>query len=444
MTTNSLSTDPVGTAPRADLRTGRGPVGSALRGRGGYLAMAGFWLVTRVLMLVLPVKDFHGTTFVGTKFVGAEIQVYRNWYDVLVTGTMPHNDVMWQYPPGAAGVFLSPDLLPFLGYTQAWIVLTAACDALVAIGLVRAARRSDGSMTGAVLWLAALPLMLSMPFSKIDLHVTLLAVGSLLCLRLRPKLGGVLAGAGAMIKVWPLLTLIGTPRGKSTRDAIVSAVVACAALLAVFALFFRDTLGFLGNQGNRGIQIESLGGSALMVAKYLDLWHGKIDFQYGAFEYVGPYVSSVARLSLLLTAVGFLGLLVWRVKSKRWTAATPLDAALCAVLVFTVTSRVLSPQYLIWLLGIAAVCLTSRHTTQRPIALLIAVSAGLSTVIFPLAYGTDVLVGTGFGTFLLCTRNALLAVAAVWSGVRLWKATVTPGPEPELEAGGRAKVPSGV
>ncbi|MFD9356321.1 glycosyltransferase 87 family protein [Streptomyces sp. NPDC060031] len=434
-TTSSLPTDPAGAAAGTDPRPGRGPFAPALRGRGGYLAMAGFWLATRVMMAGFLLHDFH-----GTKFVGVEIQIYQNWYNVLITGTMPHNDLTWQYPPGAAGVFLAPDLLPFLTYFQAWVALTAACDALIAIGLVRAARRSDGSMAGAVLWLAALPLMLSMPFTKIDLQVTLFAVGSLLCLRFRPKLAGVLAGVGAMIKVWPLLTLIGAPRGKTTRDVILSAVAACAALLAVFALFFRDTLGFLGNQGNRGIQIESLGGSALMFAKFFGFWHGKMNFQFGAFEYVGPYVSSVARLSLLLTALGFLGLLLWRVKSKRWTTATPLDAALCAVLLFTVTSRVLSPQYLMWLLGIAAVCLTSRHTTQRPIALLIAVSAGLSIVIFPLMYGAEILHGTGFGTFLLCTRNALLAIAAVWSGVRLWKATVSPRPEAESGAADRAKV----
>ncbi|MEU9032371.1 glycosyltransferase family 87 protein [Streptomyces sp. NPDC048383] len=440
-TTSSLATDPAGAVPGTGPRPGRGRLRSALRGRGGLLIMAVFWLATRAGMMALLVKDFH-----GTKFVGVEIQIYHAWYNVLTTGTMPPNDPTWQYPPGAAGVFLAPDLLPFLTYFEAWVALTAVCDALITIGLIRAARRSDGSMAGALLWLGALPILLSMPFTKIDLQVTLFAVGSLLCMRYRPKLAGVLAGVGAMIKVWPLLTLIGAPRGKSTRDAIVSAVAACAVLLGVFALLFRDALGFLGNQGERGIQIESLGGSGLMLAKLLGFWPGKTNFQFGAFEYVGPYVSSVARLSLLLTVVGFLLLLLWRVKSKRWTSATPLDAALCTILVFTITSRVLSPQYLMWLLGIAAVCLTCRHTTQRPIALLIVVSAGLSILIFPLNYG-EILSGTSFGTFLLCARNGLLAVAAVWSGVRLWRATVTPGPvsEPEPEPGrvDRAKVALG-
>ncbi|MFF3215135.1 glycosyltransferase 87 family protein [Streptomyces sp. NPDC002886] len=400
-------------------------IDSALRGRAGRLAMAGFWLATRTLMVVLLVVNLHGTSSVR-----AEITVtYNNWYNVLVTGTMPHGDVMWQYPPAAAAIFLSPDLLPFLSYFEAFVALTVICDALITVGLVRAARRSDGSLAGAVLWLTTLPLLLSLPFARYDLQVTLLAVGSLLCLRFRRKLGGVLAGIGAMVKVWPLLTLIGTPRGRTTRDAILSAVAAGAVLLAVLALFFRDTLGFLGNQGNRGIQVESLGGSALMFGKLVGAWSGKSEVRYGAYEYVGPYVSSVAMLSVGLTVVGFAWLLLWRIKARRWTTATPLDAGLCAILVFTITSRVLSPQYLMWLVGLAAVCLTCKHTTQRPVAWLIVAATAVTTVIYPLTYVSQILAGSGVGTFLLVLRNGLLAWAAVWSCLLLWRASVSPVPE---------------
>lgn len=401
--------------PRAAAR----PASRAPR-PGTLVAVAGVWVVTRVVMALMLVHGFH-----GSDIVRVEVSVtYHNWYNVLVTGTMPHNDIMWQYPPAAAAIFLSPDLLPFLTYFQAFVALTVLCDGLILLGLCRAARRSDGSIAGALLWLGALPLLMATPFARYDVQVTLLAVAALLCLRFRPRLGGVIAGIGAMVKVWPLLTLLGTPRGKSTRDAFVAAAVSCVALLVVFSLFFRDTLGFLGNQGDRGIQIESLGGSVLMFLRVVDLWPGEITFQYGAFEYTGPYVSAIARASLALTVAGFLLLLLWRVKARRWTTATPLDAAFCAIMVFTVTSRVLSPQYLIWLLGLAAVCLTCRHTTQRPIAWLVVVATALTNLIFPVMYGTDILASTPLGTFLLCARNGILLYATVWSGIRLWKATV--------------------
>lgn len=403
---------------------GRGTSPAAARGRGALLGVAALWTATRALMLWMLVHDFHSSNLVRVDISGT----YHNWYDVLITWSMPHDDITWQYPPAAAAIFLSPDLLPFLTYFQAFVALTVLCDGVILAGLLRAARRGDGSMAGALLWLLALPLLMATPFARYDVQVTLLAVGSLLCLRHRPRLGGVIAGIGAMVKVWPLLTLLGTPRGKSTREAVIAAALSCAALLAVFAVLFRDSLGFLGNQGGRGVQVESVGGSALMLAMRTKVWPGKITFQYGAFEYVGPYVPAVARASLALTVVGFVLLLLWRVRARRWTAATPLDAALCAVMVFTVTSRVISPQYMIWLLGLAAVCLTSRHTTQRPVAWLLAAAAVLTSLVFPVWYG-DVLQNTWFGTLLLCARNGLLLGATVWSGVRLWRATVGAGAE---------------
>ncbi|MFF5704425.1 glycosyltransferase 87 family protein [Streptomyces sp. NPDC012794] len=407
-------------APAAPHR--RGSFEAALRGRAALLGIAGFWLASRAAMLWMLVNDFFSSNVVRVEVTAT----YHNWYDVLVTWTLPQNDIMWQYPPAAAAIFLSPDLLPFLTYFQAFVALTVLCDGVVLLGLVRAARRSDGSMAGALVWLVTLPMMMATPFARYDIQVTLLAVFALLALGRRPVLGGVIAGIGAMVKVWPLLTLLGTPRGRSTREALVAAALSCAALLAVFAALFRDTLGFLGNQGDRGVQIESLGGSVLMAARLLGLWPGEIDFQYGAFEYVGPYVPGIARASLALTVAGFLLLLLWRVRANHWSSATPFDAALFAILVFTVTSRVISPQYMIWLLGLAAVCLTSRHTTQRPVAWLLVAANPLTTLVFPVLYGSDILATTTLGTVLLCARNGLLLCATVWSGVRLWKATVLP------------------
>ncbi len=129
---------------------------------------------------------------------------------------------------------------------------------------------------------------------------------------------------------------------------------------------------------------------------------------------------AVATASLALTAVSFGLLVLWRVRARRWSEATPYDAALSAVLLFTVTSRVISPQYLIWLIGLAAVCLTSRLTGQRPVAVLVLAACALSTVAYPMCY-REVIDGTWAGCLLMLTRNGLLTAAAVVSFVRLWR-----------------------
>lgn len=389
-------------------------------GRGPALALAVVWSLTRAGMLLLLLRDS-----LGVGGVGREVYVlYQIWYRQFAQGTFPVDDVTWQYPPGAGLVIMSPGVLPWLTYFQAFVALTLLADATVTLALARA--DSSRVTHGAWVWVAGLPLLLHIPLARYDVQVTALAVLGLLAVTSRRaaghRIGGALAGLGALVKVWPVLTLIGTPRGRTTRDAWIAAAATVAVLLATLALCFSQSLGFLRQQGSRGIQIESLGGTALSLARAADIWPGQVQYRYGAFEYVGPYVSSVGRVALLLTALAFVWLLVWRLRARTWNEATPLDAALAAVLLFTVTSRVISPQYMIWLLGLAAVCLTSRRTVMRPVALLLLPAAGLSSMAYPVLYD-EVVAGSWEGLTVMVLRNALLLTAALLAARRLWKAT---------------------
>ncbi|MEU3598358.1 glycosyltransferase 87 family protein [Streptomyces sp. NPDC006798] len=414
-----------------------GPPGgpSGLRRRTGP-ALAAAWLLTRAVMLVLLAVDRLGDTGVAGE-VGL---LYRGWYDQwLARGSFPAGDVTWQYPPGAGLVLLAPGAVPFLSYFHAFVALVLLCDAVITLALARAARTGrtasgtgpdavggtdggTGSAAGAWLWVAGLPLLLNLPLARYDVPVTAVAVLALLALRRRPLAGGALAGLGAMIKVWPVLTLLGTPRGRTTKEAWGAAAAAAAGLLAVLVLLFDGALGFLRQQGARGVQIESLGGTVLQLAHRAG-WDGRVVYQYGAMEFTGPYVPSVARLALALTAAAFCWLLFWRLRARRWTPATPFDAAFTAVLLFTVTSRVISPQYLVWLLGLAAVCLACRETVLRPAALLMAPAAAVSALAYPLNYD-EVIGATVPGCALMVVRNGLLLAAAVLACRRLWRSTV--------------------
>ncbi|MFI0164121.1 glycosyltransferase family 87 protein [Streptomyces sp. NPDC017095] len=390
---------------------------------GPVLALTALWLTTRALMLWLIV---HGAARLpGGGAVTREVwRLYFHWYGVLAHGSFPDHDTLWQYPPGAGAVLLAPGLLPGLTYFQSFVLLTLAVDALTAAALVRAGTAAGRSLLGAALWTGGLPLLLHLPLARYDVQVTALAVLSLLVSARSPRAGGVLGALGALVKVWPALVLLGTPRGRPTRTAWASAVWTGAGCLAVLSVFFTHPLSFLREQGGRGVQVESLGGTVLSLARHAG-WPGRTRYQYGAVELVGPQVHAVAAVSLALSALS-LGLLVlWRARARRWSEATPYDAALSAVLLFTVTSRVISPQYMIWLIGLAAVCLTSRHTSQRPVAALVLAASALSTVAFPVYY-REVVDGTWAGCLLMLARNGLLAAAAVLSFARLWRAARPP------------------
>ncbi|CAM5669952.1 membrane protein [Streptomyces spiroverticillatus] len=402
-------------APVAQTAPGSPPRPSPVR-------LAAVWVLTRTLQVLL-VSEVFGR--VGDGINGEVHRIYRTWYEQLLTGAFPLDDVMWQYPPGAALVILSPALVPGLSYFQAFVALTLLVDAVVTAALVRAGR-PQGRLAGAWVWVAGLPLLLHVPLVRYDVQVTALAVLSLLALRARPVLAGSLAAVGALVKVWPALALLGAPRGRTTKTAWGSAVVSAAALLGVLALAFSHTFDFLRQQGNRGVQIESLGGTVLALARLVGApYEGayRVEYRYGAMEYLGPYVSTVAHVSLALTVAAFGWLLLWRVKARRWTPATACDAALCAVLLFVVTSRVISPQYMIWLIGLSAVCMTLRESVLRPVVKLLLVASFVSTLAYPLAYG-QVTSGTVYGCLLMLVRNGLLVAAAVLACRRLWASTV--------------------
>ncbi|MEU6352056.1 glycosyltransferase family 87 protein [Streptomyces sp. NPDC047072] len=365
--------------------------------------------------------------------------LYGHWYGVLTHGAFPVHDPLWQYPPGAGPVLLSPALLPGLSYLQGFVALTLAADAVIALALTRAGTREGRTLLGAAFWICGLPLLLHVPLARYDVQVTALAVLSLLLSTRSTRACGAFAALGALVKVWPVLVLTGLPKGRAARSAWTGAAVTGTTVLALLVTLFDHPFAFLRGQGARGVQIESFGGTLLALARHAG-WPGKVRYRYGALEYTGPYVSTVAHVSLALTAVALGLVLLWRARARRWGEATPYDAALAAVLLFTVTSRVISPQYLIWLLGLAAVCLTSRHTTQRPVAALLLAATAVTAVVYPVLYD-EVTAATWTGCALMVVRNGLLAAAAVLSCTRVWRSTVTP-PLPRASRGAQALTPA--
>ncbi|MDX5573518.1 hypothetical protein PV779_26245, partial [Streptomyces sp. ID01-9D] len=127
----------------------------------------------------------------------------------------------------------------------------------------------------------------------------------------------------------------------------------------------------------------------------------------------------------LLVAAGWL--VLWRLRAGSFAAHTPAEAAFTAVLLFTVTSRVISPQYVVWLVGLAAVCLAFRAAAMTLPAVLVLVAAGVTVLEFPVGFG-HVVASDAWGVTLLLVRNGLLVAASLIAARRLWRSTVPGGP----------------
>ncbi|MFD7610260.1 glycosyltransferase 87 family protein [Streptomyces sp. NPDC059828] len=379
-------------------------------------------LITRIVLLLWVLK----VLYVAGPDVTSDVEViYQGWYEVLKTGTFPLNDVTWQYPPAAALAILSPGVLPFLGYAKAFFVVSLICDALVFGLLMYAGRhpeRPARSLRGVWVWVLGVPLLGPTAYARYDLMVTAVAVAALLAAARRPALAGVLTGFGAMLKVWPLLLLAGMRRGSVTRTSWTAAGATVGGLLLVFGAAMPGALAFLGFQRDRGTEVESLGALVFHVARHHG-WEGQVLLNYGSVEFLGPYVPLVSRAALALTAMAFAWLLIWRLRAREFTASTAADAAFTAVLLFTTTSRVISPQYMIWLVGLAAVCLVFRSSRMTLPACLVLVATGVTYLEFPIWFA-DVVASSPRGIALLVVRNGLLVAATLLACRRLWISTV--------------------
>lgn len=389
------------------------------------LKLSSAWSATRILLLLC--------TFRVIPLPGADVTVdvtviYQGWYGVFRTGTFPMDDVTWQYPPGAALAILAPGLLPFLSYTAAFIVLCLAADALVTGMLARRSRRA------AWYWVWAVPLVGPTAYARYDIFVSAVAVAALLL----PRLRGPLIAFGAVLKIWPALLLAGV----RSKAVWLSTAVTGALLLAVFAVTTPGSLAFLTFQRDRGTEVESLGALPLHFARRFGWWDGEVKLNYGSIEFLGPWVDTISTLSLGLTAVAFGWLLLWRLRTRivAGDERVVFDAAFAAVLLFTVTSRVISPQYLVWLVALAAVCLTLTDSKMVRATRILLVATAFTQLEFP-TYFSEIMGSEWIGIVLIVTRNGLLVWATLSACRVLWeasKAGATAAPEPA--AGARTEV----
>lgn len=393
------------------------------------------WGATRLLLLLFVFKVY---VFPGPDVTSDVSVIYRGWYETLRTGTYPLDDVTWQYPPAAALAILSPALLPFLDYASAFFVLAFLADLAVLALLLYAGARPGKSWRGAWVWAAGLPLLGPTVYARYDVMVTAVAVAALLAGSRHPRAMGALTAFAALLKVWPALLLLGA-RG---RAAWAWAAGTGLAVAAVFAVSMPGAFAFLTFQRDRGTEVESLGALVFHVARQFG-WDGEVLLNYGSVEFLGDHVDTVSGGALLLSGAAFAWLLLWRVRARRFAPHTLADAALVAVLMFTATSRVISPQYMVWLVGLAAVCLCFRGSRMGRPAVMILVASFVTVLEFPVWF-SHVVVSDWLGITLLFVRNGLLVLAALLAAFELWHDTVPgPAPEPLPDQPTRAKEPLG-
>jgi hypothetical protein len=163
-----------------------------------------------------------------------------------------------------------------------------------------------------------------------------------------------LAGLGALMKIYPAVMLGPAVLWEASRRKV-ARWRGTLAFLGSVALGAALWLGLTGKGAGsffryhlqRGLEIESAYSGCLMVLAKVSGAPLGTRFQHGAEELITPWSGQVAALSFPLQVAALL-LVTWLFYRSGMKDSLRYCGA--AVMAFAITAKVLSPQYLIWLL----------------------------------------------------------------------------------------------
>lgn len=375
------------------------------------------WVATRAL--VVAEVGFWASGHLRLQ----DVDNYDTWSHVLTgEGAFPGGDA-WQYPPAAGLLMLIPRVLPGT-YGEAFVGLMLLVDLVGLVLLARLGRRA-GNDTGVWVWLLAMPLLGTFAVLRFDLAPTVIAIAALLVVHRRPQWFGALAGLGAAVKLWPVLVLFGEWDGRRLLRSAAAAIAVVAVVFAGSAIAFGDPAGFVSHGGDRGLQEEAVATIPWQLEQIVSGDPYPRAIRFGAWEITSPAADAVATALgwLTLAALAAAAAWWWRWRQRiraGWDqladSAVSRDFVFTVVLLVVVTSRVLSTQYMVWLLGLAAVVLSAGSGRLARPAWIVVGATALSTATFK-------------SPELTLIRDTALLVATVDAAVAMVRMLRQPQPE---------------
>lgn len=373
-----------------------------------------------------------------------DVPLYESFGDGVVDGQVPYRDLRIEYPPGALPAFVLPALASHafgpdgpsayepelndaarsyaLWFAMLMTLLLAVTLVATAVSL-RVLGASVGKAAAALLTVGATPLLLGeLALTRFDaLPVALTAAATALLLARRPRWAALALGLAVATKLYPLLLL---PlfaalawkrygRREAWLGVGLTAAVVAAVFLPFLALAPADTWFSVRAQTTRGLQVESLAGSVVLavdrVAEGLGV-SGIASVDEGgtgsvrSADVVGAAGTALGTLALLASLLVVAAVWVGFGRGDGSPAAF-VRAASAVIAAQLALGRVLSPQFVLWL--VPFVPLVPGRRGRWALGLLVAATAA-THLWFPDLYRDYVNEREPLATAFLLGRNALL------------------------------------
>ena len=361
--------------------------------------------------------------------------IYQFYGDsVVLNGQVPYRDFRLEYPPGALPAFIVPKVIEPEdtpdGYKRAFRWLMAFCGAaivLLTVVALLALKARPARFVGVLAFAALWPLALGpVEQTRFDLWPSALALGALAAfLAGHDRLGAGVLAAAVGAKLYPAvlvpLAAVWVWRRGGRRALLWCGGIFAAALLAIFLPFFilapDGVASSIGRQLSRPLQIESLGAAALVAlhnAVGVDIG---IDSSHGSQNVAGSLGNGVAGATTALQLAALVA--VWIAFARGPADAERLVRySALALVVFVAFGKVLSPQFMIWLVPFVPLVARRRGLAA---SLLLAAALFLTQHWFPNHYWDYVLHFDRQLTWTVLGRDlALVALAGVLAVPTRW------------------------
>lgn len=326
-----------------------------------------------------------------------DIKYYRSGALGTAEGAMTEYPVLGTLPARLVALFPG-DEDAYVRWFMALCVLTSA----LFTGWLVHVERGRG-LRAAWFWVGFVGLSGPIILSRLDLFPSVaVAVFAALLFARTPvarRAATVVLAVATMMKLWPGVlgaALVGGARRRSTWVRVfwfLGSLVVVAAVTGMVA-GVDVLLSPLDYQSDRGLQIESLVATPVMVAASFaadgDL---RWSISYAAsksFEITGPgaaTMTTVATVAMVVTVLVALSWAVCRLVRDDWSPEQALAFSLTLVALLIATNKVFSPQYITWLAPLTAVALVfCRRRIVTVLAVEVLATALLTTFVYPVYY----------------------------------------------------------
>jgi hypothetical protein len=359
-----------------------------------------------------------------------DIALYHAYGERIAGGLVPYRDFAFEYPPGALPALVVPALVTdsltaFRVVFAGEMALAGAIGVLLLAAALGRLGTSSRDRRVALSFVALAPLFLGgVILTRFDLVPAAIVAGAMLLLVTgRLRAGAFVVGIGIAVKLYPavlvpLVGIVAWRRGGRRELASVIALVA-APVLAVYLPFLvaapDGVLDSVGRQLGRPLQIESLGAGVLLAVHHAVGTSLGWASGSGSQNLTGTGADTLAVLQGIAQVVAVV--LVW-VSFWRGPASSArfVRHAAAAVVAFVALSKVLSPQFLVWLVLLVPLVVGARG--RAPLWLLTAACA-VTAVWFPARYWELVKEFDPLASWLVLVRGVVLLVLL---GVLMWPA----------------------